>query len=498
MNKFIFIPTTFRFLCSTLDSILSSSKSTPYIVSVDWLHVLRPHPVFLKKYQSLFLSFPIHFAHLVASFAKNISVISLDTLHALLNFNFSIPLLSVSKSPDIIFVTHLLDEAHLGLTADFYYGDLGESLSRQGLSVLSLYINHTKFPLKALPNFPKGSNHDRVILPVGRDSLFLLFNSFIWSLIASFQLLSNLSCCRTYTQFLGILFACSNTFSRATRLSYFLQYYLNKVIYPSTKALVSTYEGFAWERIVFRTSHDLNSSITTFGYMHAHVFKDQHAAFRNLGNRYDPSYILTAGTTSREYLLNKLGLSKSTVLELGSPRSISSPSFFVHESLLPPVHPTILVLPEGIMEECLLLFEFSLRCALDNPTFYFRWRTHPLISIESVVSKLKFGSKLPSNILVSKSSFSSDIAASQYCLYRGSTAVLTAASSGIMPIYYRVTDFPDTDPLFCLCSHRPCITDSAMFSKVLEWNRWTSHSINLCQRLYTPLNSNFFRSHDFF
>ena len=496
MNKFPFNRSTFRFLCSTLDSILFSPKSSRYIISIDWLHVLRPHPVFLRKYQSLFSPFPLHLLHLLASFFRNIVVISLDLLHALRNFNLFPPRLTVLKSPDIVFVTHLLDDSHLNLSTDFYYGDLAESLSHKGFSVVSLCINHTKSPHKALSKLPKISNHQRIILPVGRDSLFLLLNSLCWSLTSSVQLLSHLVDCRTYRQVLGVLFACANTFSRATRLSYFLRFYLNQLLYPSTKALVSTYEGFAWERTVFRTSHDFNSSILTFGYMHAHFFKDQHSAFRSLGHLYDPKYILTAGSTSREYLLNKLGLPESRVYELGSPRSISKGADSVYESSHS-AYPTILVLPEGIMEECLLLFEFSLRCALDNPTFIFRWRTHPLISIDSVVKKIQSQLKLPPNIIVSKSSFGSDISASQYCLYRGSTAVLTAASSGVIPIYYKVSDFPDTDPLFCLSSHRPSVTNTSLFSEALQWNHWTSHSTKLCQQLYTPLNSNFFTIHDF-
>ena len=494
MNKFSFTPATFKLLCTTLDSILLSCRS-PYVTSVDWLHVLRPHPVFLKRYDFLFSKVSRQLSQLFLDLAKNISTFLVDFSYALLNRNIHPPLLSVTNPPDIIFVTHLLDGSHLDKSTDFYYGDLGESLSQDGISVLFLCINHTKSPFRHLREMSRSTRYDRLILPVGRDSLYLLFSSLCWSLKSFIQLLYCLPRSRTYSHFLAVLFAASNSFSRGTRLSFFLQHYLNKIIQPNTKGLVSTYEGFAWERIVFSTCHDLNPSISTFGYMHALVFKDQHSVFRRLDKRYEPRYILTAGTTPREYLLKNLGLSESTVFELGSPRSICS-STASHQSSLPSSSPTILVLPEGILEECLLLFRFSLKCALINPTVTFRWRTHPLISLESVASIISCDFTLPPNIVVSETSFDSDIFASQYCLYRGSTAVVTAASSGLIPIYYKVSDFPDTDPLFCLSSYRPTVSKSSSFSNALHWSSWNSHAINLCQQLYTPLNSNLFAKHE--
>lgn len=494
MTKHSFTPSTFQSLCTTLDSILLSCNS-PFVTSVDWLHVLRPHPVFLKRYSHLFSSPSSQFSQLFLILAKNIATLLLDFVHSLFHINISAPPLSVFKPPDIIFITHLLDVSHLHRSTDFYYGDLGESLTRDGFSVLFLYINHTKYPLKHLNHRSRTATHEQFIIPVGRDSLCLFFSSLCWSLKSFYQLICCLPRTRTYRHFLAVLYAASDSFSRGSRLSFFLKYYLNQFIHPSTRCLVSTYEGFSWERIVFSTSHEINPSISTVGYMHALVFKDQHSVFRRLGKRYEPRYILTAGKTPREYLLHKLGFPESMVFELGSPRSITS-SLAPSQFSQPTSSITVLVLPEGILDECLLLFRFSLMCALINPTVTFRWRTHPLISLATVVSKISCETKLPSNIVLSESSFESDISFSQYCLYRGSTAVVTAASSGLIPIYYKVTDFPDTDPLFCLSSYRPTVEESSLFSTSLQWTSWNSQAIKLCQQLYTPLNSNFFSKHE--
>ena len=138
---------------------------------------------------------------------------------------------------------------------------------------------------------------------------------------------------------------------------------------------------------------------------------------------------------------------ESRVIQLGSPRAVESIKCVKSSSTSTSI-PSLLVLPEGIIQECLLLFTFSLRCAFINPNVIFRWRTHPLISLKSVLQIISRDHQLPSNVVVSESSFESDICSSQYCLYRGSTAVVTAASSGLIPIHYQTSDFPDTDPLF--------------------------------------------------
>ena len=145
--------------------------------------------------------------------------------------------------------------------------------------------------------------------------------------------------------------------------------------------------------------------------MHALVFKGQHSVFRELGPRFDPKYILTPGSTSRHFLINTKNMCESRVIQLGSPRAIESIKCVKSSSASTSI-PSLLVLREGIIQECLLLFTFSLRCAFINPNVIFRWRTHPLISLKSVLQIISRDHQLPSNVVVSESSFESDICSS--------------------------------------------------------------------------------------
>ena len=51
---------------------------------------------------------------------------------------------------------------------------------------------------------------------------------------------------------------------------------------------------------------------------------------------------------------------------------------------------------------------------------------------------------------MSKRSFSKDISISNYCIYRGSTSVITAIQNDIYPLYYNSNEQINIDPTFDL------------------------------------------------
>ena len=82
------------------------------------------------------------------------------------------------------------------------------------------------------------------------------------------------------------------------------------------------------------------------------------------------------------------------------------------------------------------------------PSVKFIWRLHPLISYTDLSRKNNKLRKLPENIILSNSSIEEDIVRSQFSIYRGSTAIITALSSGIQPIYLSFQNEMTVDPLF--------------------------------------------------
>ena len=69
-----------------------------------------------------------------------------------------------------------------------------------------------------------------------------------------------------------------------------------------------------------------------------------------------------------------------------------------------------IVVPEGIMTECLTLFTFSIKAALIYPHINFIWRLHPSMRFKDVIKNLKVSSvkQLPKNIIISNYKFFED------------------------------------------------------------------------------------------
>ena len=43
----------YKYICSSCDKLLTESKDSVRIAN-DWLHVMRPHPIYFKKYEHIF------------------------------------------------------------------------------------------------------------------------------------------------------------------------------------------------------------------------------------------------------------------------------------------------------------------------------------------------------------------------------------------------------------------------------------------------------------
>ena len=80
----------------------------------------------------------------------------------------------------------------------------------------------------------------------------------------------------------------------------------------------------------------------------------------------------------------------------------------------------------------------------------FIWRLHPKITFENLMKNLPKYKDLPINIVLSKETLEYDLLRSSYILYRGSTTVIPAISSGLIPIYYKREHELSIDPIYAL------------------------------------------------
>lgn len=430
-------------LCEACDHLLLTPNVKIERVAIPWLHVIRAHPMFLKNYEDLFQNKII---------SKNQLLVE---LRIILNTSLRLLRLLLKKSIwwtkshqnenkiDILFVSHLVSDSHSGKETDFYFGDLALKLLDNGVTSSFALINHTKKPVENFAGKWKESKIPRYILS---DAIgFLQEVKFYYRSFHESRSLNR------YSKTLGseLIKKVASRAAYEARLggaipSMRIGKQVNKLIRKlRPRFVITTYEGHGWERIIFAEAREAYPDICCLGYQHAAIFHLQHAIKRNLDEKFNPDEILSAGLVGYNLLAKSVSLYGTGLSVLGSYRGIHNKKVSIRKKK----HSTCLVIPEGSMDECVLLFQFSLACAEACPEVEFIWRLHPLITFKEIQRKIKDLKDIPKNITLSDSLIENDIKASKFALYRGTTAIVQAINGGLIPLYYHKGDMI-IDPIY--------------------------------------------------
>ena len=145
---------------------------------------------------------------------------------------------------------------------------------------------------------------------------------------------------------------------------------------------MTTFEGHAWERILFANVHQHDQNIICSGYTHAPIFRYQHAIKRSISKISNPDILFTAGKIQKHQLRNCDVISNyKNVKVLGTSKIYTKnyePRLINYNQSNIKKDYNILVIPEGIESEIDILFKYSLDCALNYSKLNFIWRLHPL------------------------------------------------------------------------------------------------------------------------
>ena len=487
-------------LCEGCDSLLLAEDSTLERISIPWLHIIREHPMFLKKYVNLFNG----------NHSDKIKQSSTDKmcffLNSLANYrkyfhtkgSFYRSSIDGAYKLDLLFVSHLLNNRDAGKEIDSYFGDLPNQLSKLGFKVGIVLINHSNLGAQKAADKWKNSEIPRFIfspiLPIKTEVAMLS------RLREQSQKLKLKASVLDNGFWKEITKGASNqATTRLTQTTYRLGLQIEELIAdfkPDT--VVTTFEGHAWERIVYSSARRVNSKIQCVGYQHASVFKLQHAIRRNLKPEYNPDVILTAGLIGKEQLKRSNSYKLMQIEVLGSNRG------FVRKTQINLANkPNIsneccLVIPEGDLEECKILFEYSIDCARSCPNIRFIWRLHPILSFEKIFKKYPHLPKYPENITVSNKTLNEDIEQSCMVLYRGTTAVIQSIKGGLIPLYLNIPGEMIIDPLYDISQGKVILKTQADFKYFIEnisnfVNENQSERIDLlkyCEAYYTNFDVN--------
>lgn len=494
----------YRNLCSACDYVLTSAEITLERVAIPWLHVIREHPEFLSKYID------------VIERNNNVFKLLFRTLYKVIRIvggwikQFAIAIASDGKawlgsteSPrniDVLFISHLVNVEHAGQESDFYFGDCANKIvGNNGTAVLAL-INHISAShIEDVHNKWDGSLVPRFILSGSLSfkselKLFLrLFKEFL-------RLRKNAS--NEADKFQRKVFkrasyeSLSGTTRNTLRIASQIEELVEKL---KPKKIIITYEGHAWERVVFASARSIMPEIECIGYQHAVIFRMQHSIRRNLTHEFNPDKILTSGEISKNQLQTVSDLKTTPIFVLGS-NKVTKHQVLDNNSLKRKAEHkndkiTCLVLPEGFFSECNILFEFSLKCAIKSPEVDFIWRLHPLVSFDSLIHQNSNFKNLPKNIILSKCTLQHDIGNSHWALYRGSTAIIEAVNAGLRVIYLEGNDEMMIDPLYELDGNRKKVKSIPEFLYVMhnDDNRfYVENELPLkkyCDKLFVPFDN---------
>lgn len=484
----------YKKICSVCDKILLAQDSTVERIAISWLHVIREHPVFLTDYANVFIKGNSFF-----SFFNHTNRVLLYKLRWFLQY-LKVLILERSFKPnklqkniDVLIVSNIVNKSHAGQVNDFYFSSLPSALVFEGRSVVIALINQSgmsgaylnkKWDVNSVPRvilsrllgfFNEIALHSRLkkessnlMLLARKENNGLLKNTLIK---ASEEALSNI----THSNL---------------RISIQIGTLVEKL---KPKVILLTHEGHAWERVVFAAARNSYPDVICVGYLHAALFRFQHAIRRNLAPQYNPDKILVSGESMKTQLEESHALKDIPIAVLGSNRNFDKNTF---SNIDKNETPSCLVLPEGLESECNLLFEYSIECALLCPEVKFVWRLHPIMNFEKLRLKNSKLNYLPNNIILSNNTFSNDVLLCQIALYRGSTAIIQAGSSGLLPIYYQHLDELTIDPLYVL-NNGIKVTSALDFSSVVDkiksntLNKSDINAVrNYCNNFYSEMDSN--------
>lgn len=461
-------------LCAACDRVLSASDAGPGRMAVSWLHVLREHPQALAAYGALF-------AEGKRPGPDSLRAVGYWGSRVLRSLRAAWP--RAGGTCDVLMISHLVHPDQRVAEGDFYYGSLPEELAGRGLRPVVALLDHVRTSPRG-QRLPSVRGVERLLVPT------------IGPVRHECQALAELL--RERRALVGgsptdmldgrvRRAAARHALAPASADALAIAAAIGALVAArQPRALVTTFEGHAWERLVYQAARRARPGIRCIGYQHALVSPRQHALRRLLGHSFDPDVVLTSGPSARARLVRDPAFSHVDVWVLGSDRAAHG------DALVPrPSRETCLVVPEGLPDECQMLLTFSLAAAHAVPTLRFVWRLHPLLSMQELERRYPALRERPPNIEISTRALSADVAEATHVLYRGSTAVIPAAAVGSHPIYLHRDGEMRIDPLHEASTGRDVITDVAGFRYAVARVRTADEIADVqavCNGLFAPLD----------
>lgn len=441
-------------VCESCDQLLTAKDSTLSRIAISWLHVLNEHPTILSKYIGLFNTPRVDLREIT----RRTGSLLWSMKHWFNGEKLWHEPEVLPSHTQVLIVSHLLNESQIGEPEDFYFGQLSETLTKKGISAVIALRDHTGLSLQGLAKRWAFGMTPRLLFSSSLGCLGeLKLRSRLRKEAKQLRAARNENQSLLEKQIRQV--AAAQALAPSTITTLRLYYQVQKMVACLRPAsIVVTYEGHAWEHLVFAAARSINPSIRCVGYHHAILFPRQHALKRRLGSKYDPDIICMGGNITRDALEQTSELSNIALVTVGTHRQEQFSQSALYTKF---AHPTsaCLVIPDGTVDECLTIFSFIIAAAAAAPTINFIIRMHPVMSFAVVAKKDERLLSLPQNVQISDQSIQADFDRSRWALYRGSGAAIRAVAAGLRPFYFKPLDEQlGIDPLYKLNTWRCIVT----------------------------------------
>jgi hypothetical protein len=410
----------YKKICKIAEFIHNDYNANEITQSIDALNIIKPHPDYLEK-QKIFINkniLNIIINFLLITFINTIKW----NIRFFENLLFTIFLKkNKSKKHSGVFLVSYINNK-LDIKKNHFYGNIYYCIKKKYKNTNKILINNTNINSIRLSKH----NNQAIILD---NILFLEDELKILALqlkeVNNFFMNFFLKKKINFSSLIKISFL---VFSKETKLN--LRYYFQfKKLFNNNeiKFVLSPLEGYAWEKLLFFCLKK-NKTIS-IGYQFNSILNGQ-TWIKNLGsNHYSPDYIFTSGNFNKKKINKINNFYSKKIFNVGSVRNFITNKQTKRKN-------NCLIVPEGTIGETYKIFHFAFEIAKRSKNFKFIIRTHPLINIKDFLKKYFKYDYLNKNIIISSQKFSYDLNRSKFCLFRGSTSIITAMMNGLIPIYY--------------------------------------------------------------
>ena len=480
----------FKELCEACDHLLREGGSSESRLAISWLHILNWHPRFLKQYKHLFDEINIRERKRIFVQLVTYSLITfVKIFKGIWSREICISKNIEQAESDFLIISHLINKDLIYKKNDFCFGDIPNKLNEFGMSSTVTMINHIGIKKYMPPSDWENVQNSRFVLSKSMSFVdeIKIYHTQIKEALRLKKLQST-SALHTRVFKEASMQALSSSTANNMRLKKQVSEIL-KIVKP--KCIMVTYEGHAWEGLIFSEARKIDSNIKCIGYQHA-LINGKYAVYRSLGEKYDPDIIATSGVIDLKKLEKRINNNKIIKINIGTSKKISYESVPNNDSLQK--GRTCLVLADGGKEECVQMLLFANKLANLYPEIQFIIRLHPRTNKQLLLNQNPLFKACKSNITWSSSSLEKDYERSHLAMYRYSNAIFGAASFDVLPIFFGNDKDIIVDPLLDLADVRLSLNEVDKFIDITKVRFSNKHNkliktiLEYCNKKYDDLN----------